>query len=351
MKVLSYLVLNKEARLFDTKEFIIKTFVAVLLGSFVGRWVPYVSKDMISLLFGMILTIEPVNMTGIRSGLKQVEATIIGAMITGIILILFRGQSMSGEFTGYLPWAVALAVTATLYVSLLIDWRNFSVVAVFTAIYMTQYVQIDELGNPSEIETFKLRMAALLTGVLIAFLVNFVFSVFGYRHMLEKRIYHLLNDLRGKMNATLKMLEEDKFEEATGIMRSYPGLFGNLDWIYGTIVDFKKDPLVKRSEGKQVKLEKILKMTALIREMAHVNYDVCYRITKGDHHYKDDEFQIKYERLVGRIELLEDKLDQIIHNKKPGDVVEVERHETEEVVVNEIHENLTLLDGLLSHYL
>lgn len=341
MKVLSYLVLNKEARLFDTKEFIIKTFVAVLLGSFVGRWVPYVSKDMISLLFGMILTIEPVNMTGIRSGLKQVEATIIGAMITGIILAVF----------GYSPWTAALSITVTLYVSLLIDWRSFSVVAVFTSIYMNIYVQTDALGNPSEIETFKLRIAALLTGVLIAFVVNFIFSVFGYRHMLEKRIYHLLNDLRGKMNATLKMLEDDKFEEATGIMRSYPGLFGNLDWIYGTIVDFKKDPLVKRSEGKQVKLEKILKMTALIREMAHVNYDVCYRITKGDHHYKDDEFQIKYERLVGRIELLEDKLDQIIHNKKPGDVVEVERHETEEVVVNEIHENLTLLDGLLSHYL
>ncbi len=202
---------------------------------------------MISLLFGMILTLDPVNLTGIRNGFKQVEATIIGAVVTGLILALL----------GYTPWSAAIAVTVTLYISLLINWREFSVVAVFTSIYMTQYVQIDALGNPSEIETFKLRIAALLTGVVIALIVNLLFSVFGYRHMLEKRIYHLMNDLTGKMRTVKEMLQTDSYEAIGEVMGgSYPSLFNNIDWINGTIMDFRKDPFVKRGKMKQIRLEK-----------------------------------------------------------------------------------------------
>ena len=346
MKWMNRLLLDKEARLFDTKEFLIKTFVAVLLGSLVGGFVPYVAKDMISLLFGMILTIEPVNLTGVRSGLKQVEATVIGALITGLLLALFGSFGLGG----YAPWVVALAVTATLYVSLVIDWRNFSVVAVFTAIYMTQYVQFDSNGQPSEIRTFMLRISALLTGVAIAFFVNWIFSVFGYRHMLEKRVYHIMDDLTGKMKRISLMTEQGDFQEAGDIMRSFPGTFNNVDWIYGTALDLEKDPSVKRGQLKQVKLEKIMKMTNLLREIGHITYDICYRISKGDHHYREEAFTENFKKSLHHMEMLMEKLDLIIHNQRAsGEIALAAPHEEEEALA-QIRENIIHMDELLKHY-
>lgn len=340
MKIINVLLLDKEARLFDTKEFLIKVFVAVVLGFIVGELIPYVSGDMISLLFGMILTIEPVNMTGIRAGLKQVEATIIGAAITGIVLAVF----------GYSMWTAALSICATLYVSLLIDWRNYSVVAMFTAIYMNTFIQLNADGSNSQIETFKLRIAALMTGVAIAFIVNWLFSVFGYRHMLEKRVYHILDQLSQKMQVISEMIKTGSYEKATEIMRSFPGLFNNVDWIYGTAVDLEKDPSVKRGQNKQVKLEKIMKMTGLSREMIHINYDVCYRISKGDHHFSEAEFLEAYDRTIQKIELLKGKLDLIIKNQPVNGEIVLMDQESRESNIKEINENIGFIDGLLNHY-
>lgn len=339
MKFLNYILINKEARLFDTMEFLLKTFIAVLLGYVLGMKIPFLSRDMISLLFGMMLTIEPVNMTGIKSGLKQVEATIIGAIITGMILALF----------GYNPWSAALAVTATLYVSLVIDWRSFSVVAVFTSIYMTQYVQLDALGHPSEIETFKLRMAALLTGVAIAFLVNFVFSLLGYKHMLEKRVYHLLDSLSLKMEAIISMIEHQQHEKASEIMTDFIDLLNNTQWIVTTINDFKSDPIVKRSAKNRSRLDKISMMADLIREMNHLSYDMCYCITKGDSFAQADGFATSYRGTITSMSSLKAKLNAIIHNQ-PIATVKSLKSNALDPTLRQLDDNIAVLDDLLSSY-
>jgi len=340
MKILKLLLLDKEAKLFDTKEFLIKVFVAVVLGYIIGGLVPYVSGDMISLLFGMILTIEPVNMTGIRSGLKQVEATIIGAAVTGIILALL----------GYSMWTAALSIVVTLYVSLLIDWRNYSVVAMFTAIYMNTFIQPNAFGDNSQIETFKLRIAALMTGVAIAFLVNWLFSVFGYRHMLEKRVYHILDELSMKMKSIAEMLETKHFEDAQAIMRSFPSLFNNVDWIYGSALDLEKDPSVKRKETKRIKLKKIMKITGLSREMIHLSYDLCYKVSKGDHHFGDIAYQEDYRYTMEKLELIKEKLQLIIDSKKVVGEIAFKSDAGSDSALNQINENIGHIDTLLTHY-
>ncbi|GKT19327.1 hypothetical protein ADUPG1_004314, partial [Aduncisulcus paluster] len=95
---------------------------------------------MISVLFGLILTLEPVNVTGLRRGWEQFFATLIAAA----------------------------SVALTLYVCLKVNWRQISPVALFTAIYMTQYIQLDAAGNPSVLLTFRLRVIALGFGVFTA---------------------------------------------------------------------------------------------------------------------------------------------------------------------------------------
>lgn len=306
MKLFKMLLLSKEASLFDTKEFVIKAFVAVILGAVVGKIVPYVGKDMISVLFGMILTLEPVNMTGIRNGFGQVRATIFGAIITGIILSIF----------GYTILTTAFAIAATLYVSLLVNWREFPVVAVFTSIYMTQYIQTNSLGEPSVLATFQLRIIALLTGVSIALLMNWLFSVIGYRHMIEKRLYYLLEDLEKKMRRVGDMIEKREYDKVPEIMNNFAPYFSELNWIQATIVDYKKDPFVIGKNKKIKKLNELEKMAERVREMAHLIYDYMYRAPKESEIYESAEFMEAYRKSLNALEELSRSMNKIIHDDK-----------------------------------
>lgn len=286
--VKSKLLLGENARLFDTKEYLLKTFLAVLIAAYVGANNDYVSKDMISLLFGMMLTLEPVNMSGIRSGLSQIEATIIGAIVTGIVVSLL----------GYGILATAIAITITLYVCMIINWQQLMIVAVFTSIYMTQYVQLDTLGNASEIETFKLRMAALGTGVIIAFLVNFVFSLIGYRRMANKRIFYVSKELHDHMTIIREGLIKKDVVSIQVEMSKLQNLFNMIDMITGTLHDVKKDRERFKVVYRHFDADQFIKYSTGIRGVTHQVYDLCMRVEMNAELYFDNEFLAEYEERI-----------------------------------------------------
>jgi uncharacterized membrane protein YgaE (UPF0421/DUF939 family) len=197
-KVLDYIFLKKEAYLFDTKLYIVKSLVSVLAAYTIAKNLPLVHKDIISVLFGLMMTLEPVTITGIRSGISQIAATVLGALATAMIVALF----------GINIWTVAISISATLFLCLKINWREVSPVAIFTSIYMTQFVQYSKSGQPSVILTFQLRILALGLGILIAVIFNFLFSMFFYKEMERKRIAHILITLSNHMKQVKKGIEE-----------------------------------------------------------------------------------------------------------------------------------------------
>jgi hypothetical protein len=282
-------LLGENARLFDTKEYLLKTFIAVLMAAYIGSKFDYVSKDMISLLFGMMLTLEPVNMSGIRSGISQIEATLIGAIITGIVLSIL----------GYGILSTAIGITLTLYVCMMINWRELMVVAVFTAIYMTQFVQLDALGQGSSIETTKLRLAALGTGLAIAFLVNFLFSLIGYKRLVNKRIYYISKEVYDVSFQLKTALEEKNSIEVSRVMAKMPPLFITIDWISSTLSDVKKDQERFKIVYRHFDADQFLNYSIGLRSIAHVIYDLCYRIDIEADQYMSDGFIDAYkERLL-----------------------------------------------------
>ena len=54
-KVIQLFLLNREANLFDAVLYILKALIAVLLAYTVAQKLPLVHKDMISLLFGLMM--------------------------------------------------------------------------------------------------------------------------------------------------------------------------------------------------------------------------------------------------------------------------------------------------------
>jgi uncharacterized membrane protein YgaE (UPF0421/DUF939 family) len=272
-KVFRMLGLKEEANLMDSKLFMLKTFMAVAAAYLIGHNNALLSKDMISILFGMMLTLEPVAFTGLRNGIDQIKASVIGAASTAVIIYFF----------GINVFTIALSIAFTLYVCLKINWREVSPVAIFTAIYMTQYMQKDAAGNLSILLTFELRMAALITGVAIAVLLNFLFSLYSNRNMLYKRVAFLHKSALNNLEKTLKAIQEMNKEEFLHIKRDLPNTFNNIDWVYGLFQDIRKEYKYKslyRISDDQ--LEALCSAALSIRNITHLNYDIIYCLSEND---------------------------------------------------------------------
>lgn len=298
-------LLKRQANLFDAKEYLFKAFIAVCIAYFVGKNNTYLSKDMISILFGMFLTLEPVNHSGLRNGLKQLEASIIGAIITGIIISIFGLNLLT----------TAIAITATLYVSLLINWREVSVVAIFTSIYMTQYVQFTLDGQPSQWLTFLLRISALLVGVSIALIVNFIFSQFGYRHIYEKRLLHVVEELNKSIELFMNQLTHMHTENIPELMTRFPNLFNTLDWIFAMIKDSQKDILKNKNKTHQQRLQYAENVALSLRDIIHLYYDLMFQIKNGAKEYHTPKAILELKHIQEQLINFETKLENRIHTQ------------------------------------
>jgi len=271
-KTIDFILLRKEAYLFDTKLYIAKAFVTVLTAYTVGQRLPLVQKDMISILFGLMMTLEPVTVTGIRSGMNQIIATFLGALATTVIITIFGINLIT----------VALSVSATLLLCLKINWREVSPVAIFTSIYMTQYVQYTAKGEASELQTFLLRILALGFGVCIAILYNFLFSIFFYQRMEKKRITHLYEAIAGHMKHIKAGLEDNQVSIFYREKEDISATFHGIDWLMSLLHDKEKEEKLKRKISPKTRYQEIVtfkKMLFCLRNITHLIYDILYLLT------------------------------------------------------------------------
>ncbi|MDO4799930.1 MAG: aromatic acid exporter family protein [Bacillota bacterium] len=176
--------LDQRALLFDAPIYVFKAFVAIAI-AYGLRFVPFIQKDMISVLFAVMLTLEPHNKLGFQRAWEQFLASVIGGGSSLAVLSLFGINSFT------VPFVVAL----TLYLCLRFNWRFVTPAAYFTAIYMSQYVQLMSDGTPDFPMTFALRLSALGAGILIALIVNELFARIFYRKMQHKRLAFVFSSL------------------------------------------------------------------------------------------------------------------------------------------------------------
>ncbi|MDF2884433.1 MAG: conserved rane protein of unknown function [Clostridiaceae bacterium] len=270
-KILSVLKLNKEANLLDSKMYIIKTFLAVATAYIWSAHNPILKRDTISVLFGLMLTLEPVTLTGVKNGWDQIYASLLGALSTVIIVYIGGGIN---------AFTIALSIAFTLFVCLKINWRMVSPVAIFTSIYMTQYIQKTASGAASMALTFRLRMAALGAGVLVAVMYNFIFSFVSYKQMLNKRVLFLIDSIYDNLQATSKAIKENNMDKIYTLKSKLPQDFNNIDWVMTFFMDMKKEAKFKLKISKITMslIEKYENMVLTIRTINHLNYDICYTL-------------------------------------------------------------------------
>jgi hypothetical protein len=278
MKRLSNILgLNREAILFDSKLYIFKAILAIATGYVIGKGLPLTRLDMISVLLGVMYNLEPINILGIKGGISQLVASTLGAACTGILILLF----------GINVFTISISMALTLLVSIKINWRMVSPVAIFTCIYMTQYVQVDAVGNPSIWLTYRLRIAALGLGVLIAILYNYIFSFLYYRKIAYKRLQFAKTQLLNGLEYTHKQLEEKCENRDREYITIFPGIFNDLDLVYSNISVMINETAYTFNLFHPERLKTIQMILKYFRDINHLAYDINFVACRGD---KDSEF-------------------------------------------------------------
>lgn len=300
--VFSMLKLKKEAVFLDSSLYIIKSFIAVIAAYIFSYKNPILKLDIISVLFGLMLTLEPVNLTGIRNGLNQLYSTVLGALSTALIIYIL----------GINIFSIALSVALTLYVCLKIDWRAVSPVAIFTSIYMTQYVQKNAAGETSILLTFRLRIFALVTGILTAILFNFIFSRFYYRSMANRRVSFLLESMIGNLNLTILGMEEQNKEFICKSKLALPNTFNDIDWVFSLFQDLRKEYKSQSSiaEVSIFDLEKLLNTFLFLRTITHLNYDINYVLLEED--FLWENVKLQKSNLCNELKLIVSEMEKFV---------------------------------------
>lgn len=297
--------LSNEAFLFDSKLYIIKAMLAISTGYIVGRASSIARIDMISVLLGVMYNLEPINIVGIKSGVSQLIASILGAACTSILMI----------FLGINIFTIAISMGLTLYLSLKINWKMVSPVAIFTSIYMTQYIQKNYLDEPSIWLTFRLRIVALGIGIIIAILYNYLFSFLYYKRISDKRMeFAKLQVLKG-LEYTKEQIKNRHENQDKEYITLFPYIFNDLDLIYSNIELVISESKYLCTQTKQKKLKIMKKILQHFWQINHLAYDINFEICKQIEY---DKFEKNNLKLINEsIENL--KIVQFIHNDNISD--------------------------------
>lgn len=326
-KILQIIGFKSNANLLDSKMYIVKAFLAIATAYGFGIKTDLVKLDMISVLFGTMLTLEPVTITGIKNAWNQITATLLGVISTFIIISIFGINIIT----------VATVVAITLYIGLKINWREVPVVSFFTAIYMTQYVQLGPLGEPSMWLTAKLRLMALIYGVLIAIVYNFLFSFVSYKQMPNKRLKWILDSL-GKVTVKIEHgLREKNINDIKNINKLLPNIAKDIDWVYRLFEDTERENnLKKKYLTIEKSIQKEINILFEIKSICHSLYDFGHYIERKENQIMKNNdniliFENELVKISNRIELISQKLDEnsslVVKNSRNFDIVKTENND------------------------
>jgi hypothetical protein len=259
--------LKKEAILLDSRLYILKAMCAISAGFILGHAFSVTRLDMISVLLGVMYNLEAINVSGVKGGINQMLASSLGALTTGLLVYLM-GYNVT-------VLTVAIGMGLTLYIALKIDYRMVSPVAIFTSIYMTQFIQRDIAGNPSVLLTFQLRIAALGLGVLIAITFNYLFSFLYYRQIGKRRLeFAKIQSLIG-LDKTLEELSSSTTDHnANNTLLAF--VFSDIEMVKTNVEAMMKETWLPFNRNEKKNLHVIYEIIKSLKIIMHLAYDSNY---------------------------------------------------------------------------
>lgn len=322
--------LRKEAILLDSKLYIIKSMLAIGTAFIFGRMFDVTRLDMISVLLGVMYNLEATNTSTVKSGFNQLVASFLGALTTGTLVFFF----------GVNVFTVMLGMGLTLFLALKIDYRGVHPVAIFTSIYMTQYIQLDAMGDPSIFLTIRLRILALGLGVLIAIIFNYGFSFFYYKTLGQKRLAYLQLKIEEALELTYTYLTSTDYK-TLDYENLFSMLFADVEIVRSNVTILKGERFIPFKNIEKKTMDIAEENVRSLKVISHMAYDSCYvkDYFNLDLQIEDVNTLHTFMNAFKHINFLEDKKQE-----KLIDENELIEFKTEDIARQRIYNNIDLMN-------
>lgn len=265
-KILKPFVLKKEAILLDSWLYILKSMLAIAAGYFLGSMFSVTRQDMVSVLLGVMYNLEATNISAVKNGINQLLASFLGAMTTGILVYLL----------GVNIFTIALGMGLTIYISIKINYKSVSAVAIFTSIYMTQLIQVDVQGDPNILLTIRIRIFALGLGILIAVIFNFIFSFLYYKKIVYKRLEYIKLKSLTALKLTRDYVEAKDPELSISYDSTFTSAFADIESVRSNIFAMKQESVMPYTSIEKENIILAEDMSTSLKIIIHMAYDLCF---------------------------------------------------------------------------
>jgi len=265
-KIIKPFTLKKEAILLDSWLYILKSMLAIAAGYFFGSMFNVTRLDMVSVLLGVMYNLEATNISAVKNGINQLLASFLGAMTTGILVYLLGVNIIT----------IALGMGLTIYISIKINYKSVSAVAIFTSIYMTQLIQVDVLGNPNILLTIRIRIFALGLGILIAVIFNFIFSFLYYKKIVYKRLEYIKLKSLTALKLTRDYVEAKDAKFTINYDQTFTNAFADIESVRSSILAMKQESVMPYNSIEKDNIVLAEDMSTSLKIIVHMAYDLCF---------------------------------------------------------------------------
>ena len=306
-KLLNKIKLPQEALLMDSWLYIFKSMPALALAFLVGKLIPLEYLDSISLLLGVMYSLEAVNRRGFRSAYYQMITSTLGGLVTGLLIIVMNYQINA--------LTLALGIGMTIYISLIIDYRMVSPSALFTSIYMTQLLRVNSLGQPDVFLTLAVRLSSLAIGILIAMIFNVVYSKLFYQKISDKRLEFVKRQVTIALKTSVTFYE--KRVAIQGQSSCLASAFNDIELVKADLETLMAEKEKKVSYQERILLKHQIQRLVALKNILHLVYDGLYRWEIGENKANHDHILV-VKRIIEGLENIDYSKNSI------PDVLEVE---------------------------
>jgi len=249
----------KEA-LIDSQIYILKsTLAGVIAFVLAGKLVP---DDALSAAFVAILCIKPAFYTGLVVGKQQLTASLLGAILTALLLIGIGNKIL----------VISLALVLVTAFCVYQKKEEYLTISVFTVLYMVI------LSSENTLEMVTIRMSSVFLGVVVASLINFMLSFFLYKPFLYFRIKYAVHLVYQKfiqaMNANISANEKNLEK----LYKDFENIYAQLSTFSSEMLDLSQELKFRKKIG-EIEINDLASMYQTIKNLKMVTryvQDIAY---------------------------------------------------------------------------
>ncbi|MEK7434514.1 MAG: aromatic acid exporter family protein [Cyanobacteriota bacterium] len=315
--------------LVSSEIYSLKCSISVILAYFIAKII--VPEDLLSATFTAILCVKPTFYSGLMEGNDQLFASLLGAIITTLLL----------HFVGYNIFVMSFALFIVISICINRNWNNYLVVAIFSVLY------VFIIPQQTELNTIIVRILAVLCGFFTASIINFIFSLVRYQSFLHFRTSYSLNIVFNEFSKTVKANKTADIQGLDKLYSSYENVYNKLS-VFATEayfiqkeLDIRKSSEIKRKEAYNIsRIIENLKMTVrYLQDITFISQRLAPKHEKIPKDWKNkiDEYWIEIEKKYSTI------IDRFI-NKEFSFPVKLISFESE--IIYDVTEKIKLADEI-----